>query len=146
MIVERFSISVEKELLADFDAYLKKKGYDNRSEAVRDLIREAINNDAIEEENVDVVALLALLFDHQKRDLSNIIDDCSEDLKNNILSTMIVPIGEFHCFQSLVLKGKSQEIKTKADKIIGKKGVNHGRLFIHPSKSFESEYIEKINE
>ena len=134
MIVERFSISVEQSLLSNFDLYLKKKGYENRSEAVRDLIREAINEEAIEDENVDVVALLALLFDHRKRDLSNIVDDCTQECVGCTLSIMHVPVGKYHCFQSMVLKGKSHEIKTKADKIIGKKGVNHGRLFMHPAQ------------
>ncbi len=137
MIVERFSISVEKKLLSNFDRYLKKKNYNNRSEAVRDLIREAINNDAIQEENLEVVATLALLFDRRKHDLSSIVDDCAHGLKENALSIMHVPVSENHCLQSIVLRGKSHEIKAKADKIIGKKGVNHGSLFMHPAKVLE---------
>ncbi|MCD4658407.1 MAG: nickel-responsive transcriptional regulator NikR [Planctomycetes bacterium] len=100
MIVERFSISVEQSLLSNFDRYLKKKGYENRSEAVRDMIREAINEDAIQEENLEVVALLALLFDHRKRDLSNIVDDCAQDFEDNVLSIMHVPVGNYHCFRA----------------------------------------------
>jgi CopG family nickel-responsive transcriptional regulator len=123
----RYGISLPKILSRKFDRLLKKKKYSNRSEAIRDLIRQALVDEEIES-NVEVVAVVNLLYNHHKRELSERLTELQHKHHHLVLSSMHVHLDHTNCLETIVMKGMSQEIKTLADLLISSKGVKHGNL------------------
>ena len=124
----RFGISIDESLLGQFDEMINQKGYVNRSEAIRDLIRGALVEEEWADDNQQTVATVTLVFDHHTRDLSDKLTEHQHSHHEEIISTLHVHLDEHNCLEVLVLKGKGSRIKGLADKLIGAKGVKHGKL------------------
>jgi len=125
--VERASISLPKHLLEKFDRLIVKKGYANRSEALRDLIRNLL----IEEEwneNAEIVATVTLIYNHHTSDLLDKLTDVEHENIRNIISTMHIHIDTDNCLEVLCLKGNYSVVKGIGDKQISQKGVKYGKI------------------
>src|ERR687883_187199 len=129
----RIGVAIDSDLLAKFDQLIGQRGYTNRSEAFRDLIRDELVEKTWESPDSDVVGTVTLLYDHHVRMLSEKLTDIQHDHHSVILSTLHVHLDHDHCLEVLVVRGKSAEVRKVADVLISTKGVKHGRLTITTS-------------
>jgi len=125
----RFGVSLEKELLEKFDILIKEKKYSNRSEAIRDLIREnLVKREWVE--GKEVAGAITLVFDHHKRDLVNILTDIQHDFHTLIISNQHIHLDHDNCLEIIVVRGKPTEVRGLANKLRATKGVKYGSLSI----------------
>jgi len=126
--IVRFGVSMEKNLLANFDELISRKGYANRSEAFRDLVREYLVEEEWRTEKKETIGTITIVYNHHSRGLSDTLTDLQHQFLNLIISTMHVHLDEDNCLEVLVVKGMVDKIKTIADKLISTRGVKHGKL------------------
>jgi len=123
----RFGVSLEKDLLDKFDRIIRIENYSNRSEAIRDLIREKL----VRKEwkgKAEVAGAVILVYDHHKRDLLNSLVDIQHDFHHLIIANQHVHLDHHNCLEIIVVKGKPGEIEKLAHKLKSAKGVKHGQL------------------
>jgi CopG family transcriptional regulator, nickel-responsive regulator len=123
----RFGVSLEKTLLDKFDRYIGERNYSNRSEALRDLIRQ----DLIKKEwreGKDVAGAITLIYDHHSKGLLNKITDIQHDYEKLIISTQHVHLGHENCLEIVAVKGNPRDVQKLADTLQSIKGVKHGTL------------------
>ncbi len=125
--LKRFGVSMDGELLARFDELIRSLGYANRSEAIRDLVRERLVQREWEE-GVEVVGVITLLYDHHKRELVDRLIDFQHKHHELILSTMHIHLDEANCLEVLAVRGEGPKVQELADRLRGLKGVKHGEL------------------
>lgn len=125
--VTRFGVSLPDMLLAKFDGYIKRRGYTNRSEALRDLIRDRLV-DSSWDSNAAACGVISLFYDHHQRNLQNKLTDIQHDHGNIIISTSHAHVDHRHCLEVIIVRGKAGDIQKLADKLIATKGVLHGKL------------------
>lgn len=128
--ITRVGVSFEPELLEKFDFLIKKKGYTNRSEAIRDLVRKSIVESEVKDEKSDVIGTLTIIYDHDVGDVTNKLLHLQHHHHSEISSTTHIHIDKHLCLEVLVVKGKVKNIITLADKIKAVKGVKHGELVV----------------
>jgi CopG family transcriptional regulator, nickel-responsive regulator len=126
----RFGISMNDKLLEQFDKKIVSRGYSNRSEAVRDLIRNKLVDLDWEDHEQEVAGTITLVYDHHVRGLGNLLTDMQHDFHDLILSTMHVHLDHNNCLEVLVIKGPAGQAQQVADRLIGLRGVKHGKLSI----------------
>ena len=124
--VTRFGVSLDERLLRQFDRLIVRKGYANRSEALRDLIRESLVRDQWELGTEEAVGTITLVYDHDTRDLADKLTDLQHAHYESIVSTLHVHLDPHHCLEVLVLRGTARTLKEIADRLIGTRGVKHG--------------------
>ena len=124
--VTRFGVSLDERLLAKFDRLNGRKGYANRSEAIRDLIRESLVREQWELGDADAVGTLTLVYDHETRELEERLTELQHAHYRTIVSTLHVHLDAHHCLEVLILRGKAALLKSIADRLIGTRGVKHG--------------------
>ena len=123
----RFGVSLDHHLLDAFDLHIKKRKYTNRSEALRDLIRDNLVGQEWDDDK-ETVGTITFVYDHHVRDLSRKLTEIQPRYQPLILSGMHVHLDHDHCLEVLAVKGKGSVIKKLADILIGTKGVKHGKL------------------
>ena len=128
--LSRIGVAIDSDLLARFDELIARRGYANRSEAFRDLIRDELVEKAWERPDSQVVGTVTLVYNHHQRMLSERLTDMQHDHYHQILSTLHVHLDHDHCLEVLVLRGRAAAVKKIADALISTKGVQHGRLTI----------------
>lgn len=126
----RFGVSISAGLLESFDKVIVKKGYNNRSEAIRDLIRNQLVKMEWENEDEEVAGTITLVYDHHVRGLSNLLLEVQHDYHDLILSTMHLHLDHHNCLEVLAVQGATKEIREIAERLISIKGVKHGQLTI----------------
>jgi CopG family nickel-responsive transcriptional regulator len=126
--VMRFGISIDQELLEQFDRRIARKGYENRSEAIRDLIRADLVAEEWEHAAGEVVGTISLVYDHHLRQLSKRLTSFQHAHFHAILSSLHVHLDEDNCLEVLIVKGTEPEVRTLAERLIATKGIKHGRL------------------
>jgi|SRR5512139_722920 len=126
--VVRFGISADDRLLQRFDALIAEKGYVNRSEAIRDLIRNSLVEDQWARGDEEAVGTVTLVYNHHTRDLADKLTEHQHSHHDAIISALHVHLDAHHCLEVVVLRGKAREVKRLADELIGTKGVKHGKL------------------
>ena len=124
----RFGVSLEDRLLRRFDALISRQGYGSRSEAIRDLIRDAIVGDEWTDEEHEVAATLTLVYDHETHELSERLTDLQHSFHRQVVSALHVHLDAHNCLEVLVLRGKAGEIRRRAELLVSIKGVKHGKL------------------
>ena len=129
-MLERIGISLEDDLLARFDRLIAEKGYVNRSEAVRDLIREALvqrewSRAAGREERVAVVALV---YDHDSSSLAQKLAHIQHENHRAVVSALHVHLDPHNCLEVLVLRGRAAEVIRMGEGLVSTKGVKYGRV------------------
>ncbi len=123
----RFGVSLEKDLLQRFDRLIRAKKYTNRSEALRDLIRQEFVKKQWEE-GKEVAGAITFVYDHHRRDLLNRIMDLQHDFQKIIISTQHIHLDHDNCLEIVAVKGKAREAMQLADALKALKGVRHGTL------------------
>lgn len=124
----RIGVAIDGDLLGQFDALLARQGYPNRSEAFRDLIRDALVREQVSDPDSESVGTLTLVYDHHVRQLADKLTDLQHDHYREIISTLHVHMDHDNCLEVLVLRGRAGAIQQIADRLISTKGVKHGRL------------------
>jgi CopG family nickel-responsive transcriptional regulator len=129
--VIRFGVAMAPGLLGEFDALITRKGYANRSEAIRALIRAALLESGIRERgDSEVIGTITLVYDHGAGDLTRRLTALQHRCHDNIVSTLHVHFDEHNCLEVLVVKGKNSRVRAISDALIGTRGVHHGNLVI----------------
>ena len=127
-LMERFSITIPKELSAAFDARNQKRGYGNRSEAIRDLIREALVKEEWSNPREKVAATVTLVYDHHTRMLTDKITEVQHDHGDLIVSALHVHLDHHNCLEVIVLRGRAGEVQALADNLSAIRGVKHAQV------------------
>jgi len=125
--VARFSVSIEQELLDRFLRVARKRGWGNRSEALRHLIRDAL----VREEwaaDAEIVGTITLVYDHHKRELSEKLTSIQHDHHDAVLSATHIHLDHDNCLEMIAVRGTASEVQRIADLLIGTRGVKHGKL------------------
>lgn len=123
----RFGVSLDGALSEKFDGRLKRKGYSNRSEAIRDLIRQDLVQEEWQE-GKEVAGAITLIYDHHKRELLNKITDIQHDFQKAIISAQHVHLDHRNCLEIVAVRGDSKVVQKLADALRAIKGVKHGTL------------------
>ena len=126
--LSRIGVAIDSDLLEKFDALISERGYTNRSEAFRDLIRDELVEKQWESPESNVVGTVTLVYDHHVRMLNEKLTDMQHDHHRLILSTLHVHLDHDNCLEVLVVKGKSRQVQKVAEALISTKGVKHGYL------------------
>ncbi len=127
---KRFGVSVPPDLLEKFDEKIEEKMYTNRSEAIRDLIRDFLVEEKWEDPDEDVYGSLTLVFDHERHGISDRLTDIQHQDHTHIVSTMHIHLDKHNCMETMAIKGKAKDVKKIADRLICTKGVKHGKLMM----------------
>ncbi|UCH89623.1 MAG: nickel-responsive transcriptional regulator NikR [Thermoplasmata archaeon] len=130
MGVERVGVSFEPELLDKFDGLIKAKGYTNRSEAIRDLVRKAIIESEVEAVKGNVIGTITIIYDHDIGDVTNKLLHLQHHHHAEISSTTHIHVDKHRCLEVLVVRGNAKAVKSLSDNIKSIKGVKHGELVI----------------
>ena len=124
----RFGISIENELLALFDKRIQRKKYKNRSEAIRDLIREKLSTEKLENENANAFGIISFVYDHHKREIQKQLNGFQHDAYKSVVFTTHIHIDHDNCMEIIILKDKAKTIKQISENILGLKGVKNGKV------------------
>ena len=124
----RFGVSIPASLLENFDRYLSKKHYRNRSEAIRDLIREKLVEEEWRESKSEVVGTITYVYDHHQRELTDRLIDLQHRHYARIISTQHVHLDHDRCLEVIIVKGEASAVKDLADRIQSLKGILHCSL------------------
>jgi CopG family nickel-responsive transcriptional regulator len=124
----RFGVSMDSRLLARFDQLIAEKSYSNRSEAIRDLIRNELVEQSWEEDDEETVGAITLVYNHEMRELTEKLTDYQHQVHGAVISSLHVHLDKHNCLEVLVVKGRGREIRKVADRLIGTRGVKHGKL------------------
>lgn len=125
----RTGISLEKELLDKFDRVIDRKGYDNRSEAIRDLVRDCVVGEDVEMNRM-AVGTLTLVYDHHKPGLATRLITLQHDMQGQVLAATHVHLDHHNCLEVIIMKGRSLDMKGFADRILSLRGVKHGKFVL----------------
>ncbi len=128
--IVRFGVSIEEKLLTKYDNYISEKGYVNRSEAIRDLIRDVLVSQQIENPEMESFGTLTIIYNHHHSDISDKLNNVQHDYFHNIISTTHIHLDAHNCLEVLILKGKAGQLKFLADIILSIKNVKHGKFVI----------------
>ena len=123
-MVERFSVSLERELLERFDKLIEGQRYDNRSEAIRDLIRDDLNRKEWEEDG-HVIGVISLVYDHHQPNLQSRLTTLQHDHHERILSTTHVHVSHDDCLEVVIVSGRAREVRELHQSLAAVKGVRN---------------------
>lgn len=126
--IERVGVSLDKPLLSEFDELIRTKGYANRSEAIRDLIRAKLAETAFETPDAEGVGSVSLVYDHHASKLAEQLIQLQHTHLLTVIASVHVHLNHHTCLEIIILKGRVQEIQKLADKMASLKGVKLGRL------------------
>jgi len=122
----RFGVAMDRSLLSDFDAIAEARGV-TRSEVLRDLVRAEVARTQIER-GVPAVGTLTLVYDHHVRELTKRLTEFQHRLGDHVRSTLHVHLDAHRCLEVIVLRGRSDELKRVAERLLATRGVTHGGL------------------
>lgn len=139
--MERFTISLSDELAADFDNWIQARGYVNRSEAIRDLLRKEIGNERLAQ-NVDshCVASLTYVYNHHERSLAERLTQLQHQAHDLVTCSMHVHLNHEDCLEALFLRGATLDVHRFAEKICTESGVRHGLANLIPVEPSDDEH------
>lgn len=127
--MDRFTISLDEDLAQEFDALITARGYSNRSEAVRDLIRAALAQQPMAREPGDqCVANLSYVYDHHERTLAQRLAGLQHEHHDLTVAAMHSHLDHAHCLESVILRGPTAQVRQFADALMAESGVRHGQL------------------
>ena len=134
----RTAISLDRDLLKEFDQIIKEKGYNSRSEAIRDLVRDlSVKTDVAR--NRVIVATLTLVYDHHQPQLSEQLIEAQHHYGGKVLVTTHVHLDAQNCLEVIILKGRGSEVQHFADHLLSLRGVKHGKLVMTTTKQTQEK-------
>ena len=125
----RTGLSIDRELLAKFDVAIAKRNYKNRSEAVRDLIRDHLVGEEADSNKV-VVGTLTIVYDHHRPNLTEKLVEAQHHAGSSVLAATHVHLDPHNCLEVVIMRGRSKELRHLADHLLSLRGVKHGQLVI----------------
>ena len=128
MKTTRFGVSMNDDLLEKLDSIVERRGYPNRSEAIRDLVRAALVEDEWGTSTGEVLGVLVIVFDHHQRELSSRLLRKEHGRAGDMLATLHLHLDHDNCLEAKVIRGKPDEVRSFADELMAMKGVKFGRL------------------
>jgi CopG family nickel-responsive transcriptional regulator len=126
--IERFGVSMERDLLDKLDAMIEARGYKTRSEAIRDLVRQELVKEEWEDPKAEVVGTITIVYDHHHHELADALVDMQHQYHESIICSTHVHLDEHNCLEVIIAKGSSSALKSIADALISTRGVKHGQL------------------
>ena len=126
--IERVGVSLEKELLGAFDKMILAQGYQSRSEAIRDLVRQKLSSERLRNDKAEAVAAVVLVYDHHATALMERMTELQHSHLLQTISSLHVHLGHHDCLEVIVLRGKVGEINRMGEKLVSIKGVKLGRI------------------
>ena len=130
--LKRFSVSMESDLLNKFDHLVTIRGYENRSEAVRDLVREAILEHSYDDDDQMIAGSILLFYDHHQRNLLEEMTEIQHGKHHLILATTHFHLDHGNCLELIVVQGKVKDVRELSYKLTSLKGVNYGKFTVAP--------------
>jgi len=124
----RFGVSIPDDLLEKFDDLIAKRGYTNRSEAIRDLIRDRLVEDQWTETQREVVGTVTVVYNHEQSDLAQKLTEVQHRKYDLIISAVHVHLDEHNCLEVLIMKGGSEDVRRAGELLISTRGVKHGKI------------------
>ncbi|MCL6476314.1 MAG: nickel-responsive transcriptional regulator NikR [Firmicutes bacterium] len=126
--LKRFGVSIPADLVDAFDHLIEGKGYRTRSEAIRDLMRDALVESEWESNTGEVVGTVTIVYNHEVREISRVLTQLQHQYVDAIVCTTHVHMDEHNCMEVLVVRGSAAQVQAIADKLISMRGVKHGKL------------------
>lgn len=126
-MLQRFSVSLEDKLLAQFDSYIADHQYQNRSEAVRDLIRKVLVHEEWKADK-EVVGVISLVYDHHQRQLQDKLTEIQHEYHHDVVSTTHIHLTHDDCLEVIIVRGKASRVRSLADQLIALRGIKDGAL------------------
>jgi len=126
--IKRFGVSIESRLLEQFDSYIAVNDYENRSEAIRDLIRKELVEEEWAKTNEDVAGAIVIVYDHHKREVVDKLLDIQHDFHELIISSQHIHLDRDNCLEIIVVRGAMVQVNDLAAKLKSIKGVKHASL------------------
>src|SRR4051794_31171426 len=131
--MDRFTVSLEEDLLRQFDELIRRRGYRNRSEAVRDILRDRLEAERLAQDDApSCVACLSYIYNHHMRELARRLTRIQHGHHDLIRSTLHIHLDHDNCLEVSLLEGSTQEVRAFADAVVSETGVRHGRLNLVP--------------
>ena len=127
-VLSRIGVAIDSDLLKRFDRSIERSGYTNRSEAFRDLIRDRLVGEQTAAPDATVVGTVTLIYDHHAHGVGEKLTDLQHASHHLVVSTSHAHLDHDSCLEVLIVHGKAVEVEKFADRLIGLKGVQHGRL------------------
>jgi len=132
--MERFTISLDEKLAQEFDRLIESRGYQNRSEAVRDLIRRELGEQRLKRDEAPYcIANLSYIYNHHERELSERLTGLQHHHHDLVVSTMHAHLDHDNCLETVILRGPTDQVRSFADVIAAERGVRHGSLNLVPA-------------
>ena len=126
----RISVTIDNDLLKRFDRTIKKKKYENRSKAFRDLVTDFLIEEEWESLTTEVIGVITLLYDHDIKGITEKLTDIQHGMSKNIISTMHIHVDRHNCVEIIAIRGLPHDLVQISDRLISSKGVKHGKLVI----------------
>jgi len=139
MALIRTGVALDSDLLKRFDRLIRKEGYENRSEAFRDLIRDRLNDDSLRSGDPFVVGAVTLIYDHHSRLLPDKLMELQHGYHDVIISTVHSHLDHDMCLEVVVVKGALSKVKELGNRLIGLKGIQHGRLVMSSPQAYAQQ-------
>ena len=124
----RFGVSMDSNLLRKFDTFIHRRGYAKRSEAIRDLVRDALIREQWGTKDSEVVGTITIIYDHHVRGLQETLTELQHRSQKSVLSSMHIHLDAHNCLEVLAIRGKVKDVQEIANRLISVKGVKHGKL------------------
>lgn len=141
--VVRFGVSVEADLLELFDAYCKRKGFNNRSDALRQCIRKELQEDTLDNTDAHVSGVLSLIYDHHNSDLPRKLTALQHEVHDLVMTSIHVHLDRLHCLEVMILKGQNSKVNDLANKLSSVRGVLQGDLSISCVEALSPQEVHK---
>ena len=126
--LSRFGVSLEEDLLSAFDLSIGGMGYQNRSEAIRDLIRDHLIQKKVGQSDTEVIGVVTLVYDHRIHHLSDVLADMQHKASVTVNASLHIHLDEHNCLEVIVIRGRAGKVHEVASKLIATKGVQNGKL------------------
>ena len=131
--MERFTISLDKKLATEFDQLIGERGYLNRSEAVRDMLRNKLNTLRLQDaQDLNCVASLSYVYNHHVRDLAERLTELQHHHHDLVVASTHVHLDHDNCLETVLLRGATEMVRRFADALIAERGVRHGHINLVP--------------
>ena len=130
--MQRFTISLDDALAEQFDALIASSGYSNRSEAVRDLIRNRMDSEQLNGRSAWCVATISYVYDHHDRTVSERVQSLQHDHHDLVITSLHTHLDHDHCLETVVLRGRTEQVSALAQQLIALRGVRHGSVQLVP--------------
>ncbi len=122
----RFGICMDETLLKNFDSFIHKKGFKNRSQAISQCLRDFLSQELDETPEQETTGIIILVYNHDKRELVDTLIDLQHEFVENVISTLHVHLDHHNCLEIIVAKGVAKNLKSLADKLTSVKGIKQG--------------------